>query len=103
MMGTYFSSNKAALGGLPDGFRIEAGHQKDKVIIRSLGFSASSLIVQEGREARVKSLYDEAAIGLLKAMDAALLWCRLAVAALIGPLAWEPPYAAGVTIIKKNP
>ena len=24
------------------------------------------------------------------------LWCRLAAAALIGHLAWEPPYAAGV-------
>ena len=23
------------------------------------------------------------------------LWCRLAATALIGPLAWEPPYAAG--------
>ena len=25
------------------------------------------------------------------------LWCRLAAAAPIGPLAWEPPYAAGAT------
>ena len=24
------------------------------------------------------------------------LWCRLAATALIGPLAWEPPYAMGV-------
>ena len=24
------------------------------------------------------------------------LWCRPKVVALIGPLAWEPPYAAGV-------
>ena len=24
------------------------------------------------------------------------LWCRLAATALIRPLAWEPPYAAGV-------
>ena len=23
------------------------------------------------------------------------LWCRLAATAPIGPLAWEPPYAAG--------
>ena len=30
-------------------------------------------------------------------MDPALLWlwCRLAATALIRPLAWEPPYAAG--------
>lgn len=26
------------------------------------------------------------------------LSCRLAVAALIPPLAWEPPYAAGVAL-----
>ena len=26
------------------------------------------------------------------------LWCRPAAAALIGPLAWEPPCAAGVVL-----
>ena len=26
------------------------------------------------------------------------LWCRLAAAAPIGPLAWEPPYAAGTAL-----
>ena len=26
------------------------------------------------------------------------LWCRLAAPAPIGPLVWEPPYAAGKTI-----
>ena len=26
------------------------------------------------------------------------LWCRLAAVALIRPLAWEPPYAAGVAL-----
>ena len=26
------------------------------------------------------------------------LWCRPAAVALIGPLAWEPPYAAGVAL-----
>ena len=29
-------------------------------------------------------------------LDLALLWCGLAAVALIQPLAWEPPYAAGV-------
>ena len=29
------------------------------------------------------------------------LWCRLAAVALIRPLAWELPYAAGVAL-KKN-
>ena len=26
------------------------------------------------------------------------LWCRLTAVALIQPLAWEPPYAAGVAL-----
>ena len=28
----------------------------------------------------------------------ALLWHRLAATALIGPLAWEPPYAVGAAL-----
>ena len=39
--------------------------------------------------------------------DSALLWlwCRPVAAALIGPLAWEPPYAAGAAqeVAKKRP
>ena len=37
-------------------------------------------------------------------LDPALLWlwCRLAATAVIGPLAWEPPYAAGVALEKKK-
>ena len=36
-------------------------------------------------------------IGLRRGLDLALLWlwCRLAAAAPIGPLAWELPYATG--------
>ena len=30
------------------------------------------------------------------------LWCRLVAVALIGPLAWEPPYAAGVALKSKK-
>ena len=30
------------------------------------------------------------------------LWCRLTAVALIGPLAWEHPYASGVTLKKKK-
>ena len=30
------------------------------------------------------------------------LWCRLAAAALIGPLAWEPPYAPGTALKSKK-
>ena len=28
------------------------------------------------------------------------LWCRLTAVALIGPLAWEHPYAAGLALKK---
>ena len=34
--------------------------------------------------------------------DPELLWLWLAVAAPIQPLAWEPPYAAGVALKKKK-
>ena len=30
------------------------------------------------------------------------LWCRLAATALIGPLAWEPPYAVGVALERQK-
>ena len=30
------------------------------------------------------------------------LWCRLAAVALIGPLAWESPYAIGAALKKQN-
>ena len=30
------------------------------------------------------------------------LWCRPAAAAPIGPLAWEPPYAVGAALKKKE-
>ena len=30
------------------------------------------------------------------------LWCRLAAAAPIGPLAWEPPYAEGMALKSKK-
>ena len=30
------------------------------------------------------------------------LWCRPASIALIGPLAWEPPYAAGEALEKTD-
>ena len=37
-------------------------------------------------------------------LDLALLWLwhRLAAAALIQPLAWEPPYTVGVALKKKK-
>ena len=39
-------------------------------------------------------------VGHRRGSDLALrwLWCRPAAAAPIGPLAWEPPYAAGVAL-----
>ena len=30
------------------------------------------------------------------------LWCRPAATALIGPLAWEPPYAAGAVLKRQK-
>ena len=39
-------------------------------------------------------------VGHRRGLDLALLWlwCRLAATALIGPLAWEPPYAVGAAL-----
>ena len=43
-------------------------------------------------------------VGRRRGSDPALLWlwCRLAAAALIRPLAWEPPYAVGAVLKKKK-
>ena len=35
-------------------------------------------------------------VGCRRGSDLVWLWHRPAAVALIGPLAWEPPYAAGV-------
>ena len=34
--------------------------------------------------------------------DPVLLWHRLAAASLIGPLAWEPPYATGAALKRQK-
>ena len=41
-------------------------------------------------------------VGQRHGLDPVLLWlwCRLAAAALIQPLAWEPPYAMGAALKK---
>ena len=41
-------------------------------------------------------------VGHRRSSDPVLLWLwrRLATEALIGPLAWEPPYAPGVALEK---
>ena len=43
-------------------------------------------------------------VGRRCSLDLTLLWlcCRLAAAALILPLAWKPPYAAGVALKSKK-
>ena len=43
-------------------------------------------------------------VGHRRGSDSALLWLwrRLAAAAPIQPLAWEPPHAAGVALKSKN-
>ena len=40
------------------------------------------------------------AVGGRRSSDPSLpwLWCRLVATTLIGPLAWEPPYAEGVAL-----
>ena len=41
-------------------------------------------------------------IGCRHSVDPTLLWCRLAAAAPIQPLAWEPPYAMGVALKRQK-
>ena len=43
-------------------------------------------------------------VGCRRGSDLALLWlwCRLAAAAPIRPLVWEPPYAAGVALKRQK-
>ena len=43
-------------------------------------------------------------VGCRHSLDPALLWlwCRLAAAAPIGPLAWEPPYAMGAALNRQK-
>ena len=43
-------------------------------------------------------------VGHRRGLDPMLLWlwCRLAAAAPIRPLAWEPPYAVGVALKDKT-
>ena len=43
-------------------------------------------------------------VGCIQGSDPTLLWlwCRLAAATPIGPLAWELPYAVGVALKRKK-
>ena len=41
-------------------------------------------------------------VGRRRSLDPVLLWCRPAAAALIGPLAWEPPYAVHAALKSKT-
>ena len=43
-------------------------------------------------------------VGCRRGLDSELLWlwCRPAAAALIGPLAWKPPYAMGAALKDKK-
>ena len=43
-------------------------------------------------------------MGRRRGLDPELLWlwCRLAATAPIGPLAWEPPYAAGAALKRQK-
>jgi len=43
-------------------------------------------------------------VGHRRGLDPVLLWlwCRLAAAALIGPIVWELPYASGAALKRKK-
>ena len=41
-------------------------------------------------------------VGCRRSSDLMLLWLWLAAAALIPPLAWEPPYAAGMALKRQK-
>ena len=41
-------------------------------------------------------------VGPRRGSDLALLWCRPAATVSVRPLAWEPPYAAGVALKGKK-
>ena len=41
-------------------------------------------------------------VGCRRGSDPVLLWHRPAAKALIGPLAWEPPYAMGAALKNKK-
>ena len=45
---------------------------------------------------------DLASLWVVVDLDPVLLWYRVAATALIQPLAWELPYAAGVSIKRKH-
>ena len=49
---------------------------------------------------RISGIVLNCGLGHRRGLDLALLWlwCRLAAVALIRPLAWEPPYAAGAAL-----
>ena len=59
-----------------------------------MGFRVRSLALPSGWGSGVAV---SCGVGRRCVSDLALLWlwCRPAATALIGPLAWEPPYAAG--------
>ena len=61
--------------------------------VRSLTL-LSGLKIQHCRELWYRS---QTQLGSLEPM-LLFLWCRLAAIAPIRPLAWEPPYAAGVAL-----
>ena len=64
----------------------------------------SALRTQHGlQEDVVRSLASLSGLRILKLRhEVARIWCRLAAAVPIPPLAWELPYAMGVTLKKKK-
>ena len=122
-----FCSNKAAHGEPLGGLRMGMVPRKTKVLIGSSELSSplltsnlrgggglETLLISKGWSSRrgaaeMNPTRNHEDVGLIPGLaqrvkDPALLWlwCRLAAIAPIRPLAWEPPYAASVTLKSKK-
>ena len=60
---------------------------------------AAEMNLTRNSEVRVRAL---ASLIVLSIQHCHELWCRPAAVVLIGPLAWEPPYATGVVLKRKK-
>ena len=57
---------------------------------------------QDSAETNLSTIHEDAdsirGLSALRIQHCHELWCRSAAVAPIGPLVWEPPYAAGATL-----
>ena len=76
--------------------------QQKWILLGTMRFQVQSLALLSGL--RISSVTMSCGVGCTCSSDPALLWlwCRLAAVVPIRPLAWEPPYAAGVALKSKK-